>query len=109
MVPRHGRRPAPARHWRSLPAAHRGGDGTTVVVGAISPTPRRVTDDCARSWAVHEIRSPRGDDPSGRPAAIGLLFCCDVPGPIPERRRAWRPLAQLSDGELLELLERVDY
>jgi len=68
-------------------------------------TQRRVTDEHGIGWRVHEIVR---EAPDGGRRWIGLLFCCDVPGTIPEIRRVWRPLARLTDAELLDALQRAD-
>ena len=64
-----------------------------------------IVDDWGRTWQVREIESA----PQRRAwREFGLMFCCDAPGAIPQLRRAWRPLGRLSQGELLEVLQRGD-
>lgn len=54
------------------------------------PGPPSVTDECGRTWSVREIAvSSRPARGGGR--VVGRIFSCEVPGPIPELRRSWRP------------------
>ncbi len=61
------------------------------------PSPRRVIDECGRTWRVHEIAvascRAHGD---GR--LVGRIYSCDAPGPIPELRRPWRPPDHAGEG-----------
>lgn len=72
---------------------------------AETPAPRRIVDDRGLSWRVHEL-APRPERQAWR--EIGLLFCCDAPGAIPQVRRAPHHLECLDQGELLDLLLRAD-
>lgn len=73
--------------------------------GPETPAPRRIVDDRGLSWRVHEL-APGPDRQAWR--EIGLLFCCDAPGAIPQVRRAPHHLECLDQGELLDLLLRAD-
>lgn len=110
MNPSADRRPSRttwrSRSWSRDRHGMSAGHGTPTGAHAAAPAPVRVViDEFGVGWRVHEIVS--ATRPAGRPA-VGLIFCCDVPGRIPQLRRVWRRLDHLGDTDLLDVLGPAD-
>jgi hypothetical protein len=100
------RGPASAKGRASASLAlHRGG-------AASAPADlRRIVDDCGRSWTVREFAALTIGEAVGGETLLrvsGFHFRCEQPGQLSQLRRAWLPLAALSDDDLLAMIQRQD-